>query len=289
MNRMRPAALVVPLLLAAAALFMGCESEPPEITRTMGRLIMVHDLASSSFSEKLSVFVVGSDPDGNDDLSSLYVINDDAQLFWSVDSKSWTTATADGESWIGTNGLSMPETALFPAGEYRVVLQDAGGNTAESIFTLQGTEVNPSKIAYPSFSVKSGVIRFSGKYSDQELWVYSKDDKFIMRLSAGGASSGAPSAAPAGSPGGSAVPVGPAAGAQKAAPGDKSQPAGAAAGTPAAAQPVTPFSGPLTLEGIQAAYPGLAGGFIFWVYGYDQTDGYSLLSGPYSSTSLQPQ
>ncbi len=271
-------AVWIALLALSAALILGCAGEPPQIARAIGRLILVHDVSASTYSETLSVFVVGSDPDGNDDLSSLYVIDDDAELFWSIDSKTWTSAAAEGETWIGSNALSMPGGALFPAGEYRVMLQDAGGDTAETTFTLQGAGVNPAKAAYPSFSVKGGVIRLSGGYADQELWLYSKEDKFLMRVSAGGASSGTPAAVP--SPGGSAVPMG---GARAG-----TQPAGQAAGA-APAQPLTPYSGPLTLQGLQAAYPGLAAGFTFWVYGYNQAEGYSLISGPYSSTSLQAQ
>ena len=53
-------------------------------------------------SETLGVFLVASDPDGIENLSAFYVINDDAELFWKVDRTLWVSSMAEGESWIGS-------------------------------------------------------------------------------------------------------------------------------------------------------------------------------------------
>jgi hypothetical protein len=98
------------------ALLAGCTGKPPTITRAFARVVYVNDLASGTKQETLGVFLVASDPDGIENLSAFYVIDDGAELFWKVDSGSWITTTADGETWIGVSSLVMPGAAALPSG-----------------------------------------------------------------------------------------------------------------------------------------------------------------------------
>ncbi len=172
------------LILAASAL-VGCAGEPPKITRIVAVPVFTHDIREDSYTEGLSVFLVASDEDGAEDLSTLYVIHDGAELFWSVDSKSWASSTSNGETWIGTNGFVMPDGGRFPNGTYRVVLQDAGGDTAEEKFTLSGRSTSPSPASYPSATQKNGEIHVKSVFAKPEIWLYAKDGRFLTRLSAG--------------------------------------------------------------------------------------------------------
>jgi hypothetical protein len=176
--------LFAALILAAAAL-LGCAGEAPKIARIVAVRVFTHDIRENSYTQGLSVFLVASDEDGMEDLSTLYVINDAAELFWSVDSKSWSSSAPNGETWIGTNGFVMPDGGRFPNGTYRVVLQDAGGDTAEEKFTLSGRNASPSPASYPSATQKNGEIRVKSVFAKPEIWLYAKDDRFLTRLAAG--------------------------------------------------------------------------------------------------------
>ena len=121
---------------AVLVLLAGCSGKPPVLSRVFGRVIYVHDAISNTNSETLGVYLVASDPDGMENLSSFYVINDDAELFWKVDSGTWVTSAAEGETWIGTTSLAMPGTSAIPAGQYRVVLQAKGSATVEQTLTV---------------------------------------------------------------------------------------------------------------------------------------------------------
>ncbi len=169
-------------MIAAAvllALLAGCSTKPPSISRVYAQVIYQHDTASGTSSEGLSVFLVASDPDGLENLSSFYVINDDAELFWQVNSTSWITSKAEGEAWIGSNTLTMPGSAAVPAGDYRVLLENAGGDTAEQTFTLAARSVSAAKADYPAAAVKNGAISVSGPFDSYEIWTYGKDGKFV--------------------------------------------------------------------------------------------------------------
>jgi len=177
-------------IFAAAVLLVlaGCAGKPPSISRVFARAIYVHDTPGGANSETLGVFLVASDPDGVENLSAFYVINDDAELFWKVESGAWATSTAEGESWIGSTSLSMPGGASLPAGRYRVVLQDASGNTVEDAVTIPARSVGAADAKYPTSVATGGVIKVAGPYAAFEVWTYSTDGRFVAAFPAGGKS-----------------------------------------------------------------------------------------------------
>jgi hypothetical protein len=180
------ASLLTTALAAAAALALmaGCSSKPPSISRVYARVIYQHDADTGAYSEGLSVFLVATDPDGLENLRSFYVINDEAELFWEVDRTSWVSSTAEGETWIGSNNLAMPGSQAVPAGSYRVLVQNAGGDTTEETFTLPSREASASDAAYPSATVKDGLITIGGPYASVDIWTYGKDGKYVASFAA---------------------------------------------------------------------------------------------------------
>lgn len=173
---------------AALLLIAGCSGKPPVLSRVFGRVIYVHDSASNTNSETLGVYLVASDPDGMENLSAFYVIDDDAELFWKVDNTAWVTSTAEGETWIGTTSLAMPGTAPIPPGHYRVVLQAKGSATVEDTLTVPARTVSAADAKYPTAVVENGFIKVSGVPAGWEIWVYGKDGKFAGTFSPAGAS-----------------------------------------------------------------------------------------------------
>jgi hypothetical protein len=164
--------------IASLSLLAACSNKPPAISRVYAKVMYQHDTSTGADSEALSVFLVASDPDGMENLSSFYVINDDAQLFWKVDSSSWVSSTAEAEAWIGSNTLFMPASTQVPAGSYRVLLENSGGDTVEQTFSIAPREIAAAQAAYPSASVADGAIQVSGPYDSVEIWTYGKDGKF---------------------------------------------------------------------------------------------------------------
>lgn len=178
----------VAAVLCALFILAGCSGKPPVISRVYARAIYVREAGSGVTEETLGVFLVANDPEGLENLSAFYVINDDAELFWKVDSGAWATSTAEGESWIGSASLSMPGSARLPAGRYRVVLQDVAGSMVEDSVTIPARTVGAAEATYPSSSVTGGIIKVSGPYASYEVWTYGSDGKFVAAFPAGGKS-----------------------------------------------------------------------------------------------------
>ncbi len=184
-GRAARASLLAAAAAACLALAAGCSGEPPVISRVFARVNDVRDPQSGHTAETLSVFLVASDPDGIEDLSAFYVIGDDAELFWKVESGSWATSSAEGETWIGTNSLALPGSLTLPGGEYRVVLQDAAGETVEQTFAIPSNRPSPAEQAYPRAELRDGAIVVTGPYDQAEVRIYGNDGRYRMSFPAG--------------------------------------------------------------------------------------------------------
>lgn len=114
----------------------GCETNPPELYELEWILVDFDDRELDRTYERLSLFVRPGDTDGLDDLDELYVIFDAEELFWRLTADTWTRDVRDRATWIGTASLAMPGEQPFPAGEYRVLLIDAGGERDSSRFVI---------------------------------------------------------------------------------------------------------------------------------------------------------
>ena len=179
--------LVAALGAAAAALMgTGCTSRPPEIMRVFHQINYVRDPAENRIVQKLSVHVVADDPEGRDDLAALYLINDEAELFWTVESGGWLEREGEGSTWIGSNGFSTPDGGDLPNGEYRVLLADMSGETAEATFRLEQQSVDRSQLRFPGAAIREGTITVTGPYAVAEIWVYDAEFQRSFRVTQSG-------------------------------------------------------------------------------------------------------
>jgi hypothetical protein len=160
-------------------LLLTCTGEPPEIIRVFWQLNVVQDLEQNLSHQSLSVFVKPNDPDGFEDIEDLYLINDEQELFWRLDMESWAQSGTDPEIWIGSNSLKMPDGASFPAGEYRILLRDVGGDSAEQKIRLQLVSSREAKRYLPVVAVEQGEIRVSGEADGYQVWTYDTSGRYV--------------------------------------------------------------------------------------------------------------
>lgn len=103
--------------------------------------------------EYLSLFAQARDEDGSADLAYLYVINDAAELCWTLSPENWSMTSDSGATWIGSNGLSAPDGEALPRGAWRLVLVDLAGQRSELDFSLSAPD---------SSGYKAPAIQLSG-------------------------------------------------------------------------------------------------------------------------------
>lgn len=170
--------LLLSFLASACLLLPACVGKPPEILRLQWQSVLVSDQELGREYVTLSLFVRPNDPDGFDDLAWLYLINDEQELYWKLSSNSWRKS-AGSEPWIGSSAVRLPDGSPLPAGEYRVLLRDVGGDSAEQSFRLPAVSGEQLRRLLPKVEVRGREIRVSGRASPYQLWLYDRDGSFV--------------------------------------------------------------------------------------------------------------
>lgn len=151
----------------AAAVSVSCSQSAPRIDSASLRLTY-----RQGGVERLTFFVLAADEDGTLDLEELHLLNDRAQLYWTLTSKDWIVAERLGETWIGTHAIEMSDRGKFPRGPYRIVLVDKGGDRAERMISLDPPIV-PER-AFPTLSAEGGLYRIFSTYPVNSIVAYDE-------------------------------------------------------------------------------------------------------------------
>lgn len=157
--------------LLCALLLIACEKNPPEINNIIWQLNFSRDLESGRDIAHLSLFINASDEDGLDDIETIFLFNDKEELYWEINSDNWYKS----ESWLGVNSIRMPDDSAPPDGEYRIVLQDIGGETDEEYINIKSSGIRK---VYPDVKIKDGKLSITGSQEYYAVQVYN-NSKFL--------------------------------------------------------------------------------------------------------------
>jgi hypothetical protein len=167
------------LVFGGLLFFSSCSDNPPEILQISWQVMLFNNREASYGYQKLSIFLHIRDEDGIKDIGALYIINDDAELFWSLKEDSWKMVTKGSETWLGSDGLTMPGGEAFPSGKYRVLLEDLSGQSDETGIYLSKENVDTFQTTIPESSSDNEKIYVKGEFNNFELWVYDKNNKYV--------------------------------------------------------------------------------------------------------------
>ena len=174
----RPSAPLLAVAALGAVLLFSCAGKPPEILRVLWRLTLVDDRELDVRHTALSLFVKPADPDGFDDLAELYLLNDAEELFWRLTPDNWQKS-GSAEPWIGGNALSLPDGSPFPAGQYRLLLKDLSGESAEQSLELPAVTASELERLLPRVEVRAGEIRVQARGQSRQLWLYDARGAYL--------------------------------------------------------------------------------------------------------------
>ncbi len=159
-------------IACALVVLAACTGKPPDIGQIDLKVLYVQDPRTGATESRLRLYLQASDPDGSEDLAAVYLINDAREIFWELRSGTWQSA-ANG--WIGTHSLVLPAGWQVPAGIYRVVLEDASGETVERQVTVD--PVVTEGLRFPSAREAGGrvVVDPPGAW----VWAYSAGGELV--------------------------------------------------------------------------------------------------------------
>jgi len=177
--------LLTAIILFFFLFFFSCKENPPEIQQLFWQLTIVEDKDIDIVYESLSIFVHPMDEDGIEDVESVYIINDSAELFWKLNNDNWERKESEGYSWLGSNRIVMADYSAFPRGTYRVIVIDAGGNRDEGEIYLGADKLTQSQIDFPTLLVEENKFTIDSVYSKHTLWLYDSVGTGILTHSTG--------------------------------------------------------------------------------------------------------
>jgi len=132
--------LILFIFISVLFVLSACSNNPPEILQNFWEITLVESPDSTdelvSFREELSVFTVSRDEDGDDDIESIFLIQDEEELFWELDKDNWEEIDLQGEKWTGASSLLMPADESFPRTSYRVLVIDKSGQRDEKTIAI---------------------------------------------------------------------------------------------------------------------------------------------------------
>ncbi|MBB6478392.1 hypothetical protein [Spirochaeta isovalerica] len=159
----------------------SCSGKAPEVSQIWWQLNIEEDHGKGEMTESLSLFVHGEDEDGEEDLESLYLINDEHQLFWEIRSDEWNEYSEQSIKWIGSNGILAPGEGHFPDGEYRVLLIDRAGERDEKEFFLKNRIPDLQEIQSPEVSYDLSGITVRTENPLFQIWFYNDQNELVEK------------------------------------------------------------------------------------------------------------
>lgn len=176
---MKKSVIFLLISIFLVGLFFSCETSPPEIVDIYWQINIVERLDLGSYEENLTFFLYASDEDGEDDLVSIFIIHDESEQYWSLAAETWTVNTGDGEYWVGSSDIVMPDGSPIPRGDYRIVLYDAAGEKTEETLRIDTVIIKPTEIDFPSISGKDSIITVDSTLDNLMIILYNRNRRFI--------------------------------------------------------------------------------------------------------------
>lgn len=173
-------------VLVAAFVIGACSGSAPTILYPEADLYLVNDRRTGTVYEALRFFVAVRDEDGPSDVAGVYVLHDDSQLYWTLESGTWVALETQGDHWYGAPQLRSPDGEALPRGQYRVIVEDRARQRATSSFTVTDPVRPGADVDFPELQVSGRTVAVG--WSDSVvLRVYDRTGRSVYssRVAAG--------------------------------------------------------------------------------------------------------
>ncbi len=175
-------AFLAAALVASVTSFLGCTANVPKVLALDSRLIVYAGDSSGGRSERLTVFASIKDSDGKEDISEMYIIHDDSELYWHLNGENWISKDESGGFWVGGNGLAGPAPDL-PRGIYRVLVVDRAGERVERTFSLNAPDTSAYELPSVTAQGTESMV-FTSKYATNTVFFFDAGSNVVKTVSA---------------------------------------------------------------------------------------------------------
>jgi hypothetical protein len=157
---------------------LSCSRAQPGIA--YGSLRLVYFQGAEGPEERFSFFVLPEDDDGIADLAELYLYHDREGLCWQLNSDDWVTFHSEGQEWIGSRAIAMPDGESLPRGQFRAVLVDKGGEQSERLFAFDAP--SEARYPFPYLYIEGDNYRIESEYPEHYFVCYDNQGEYLQTV-----------------------------------------------------------------------------------------------------------
>jgi len=170
------------LIILSVLFFFSCSGSVPQIGQIIWQINYVKAPESNKVIPALSIFILIDDEDGISDIENIYIIHDESELFWKLDTETWSIKVIGGKNWLGSNNLSMNDNSILPEGKYRVMVIDKAGERDTIQLHISSNMLKlDENIRFPKLSIESDII-IESDFTDNSLRIYDQSMDLLKNL-----------------------------------------------------------------------------------------------------------
>lgn len=167
------------MVVMSLPFLFSCTGSPPGIINTDWMVVYTDDQALGAVYQELNFYVQVQDSDGVNDLTEIYLIRDELNWSWKIDSSNWVSYDQDGEHWVGANGLTLGRGGNLPEGEYRLLVIDRSGQRDELTITIRQPDSDYANLNYPQITKEGDTLEIKSDVSPVVLWFYNSQAELV--------------------------------------------------------------------------------------------------------------
>lgn len=134
-------------------LLSACTVNSPMIKDQKWEITLSEDMEKDIKYESLSLFLYIFDEDGENDIETIFLINDDNGLVWEFTEENWDIEYNGDEKWYGATNIYMQNYGDIPRNSYRIHVRDLAGEfTEQKLYITQPKTLKDSTI-FPDFDL----------------------------------------------------------------------------------------------------------------------------------------
>lgn len=153
-------------------LFFSCTVSAPVVRESNWSITVIKDLEKEIVYETLSIFLNCYDDDGENDIETVFLIDDESGIFWELNSDTWDVKFINDVKWIGSKTLVMPNRGDIPRNPIRIHVRDLAGETVEDKLYISKRKIDAETLKFPELKIEND--NFSLKnYENGQIYIYS--------------------------------------------------------------------------------------------------------------------
>lgn len=179
---MLPAGRIKLSLFFFITFLISCSGSVPQIGQIIWQVNYTKGPESSEIIPSLSLFILIDDEDGISDIEYIYLIHDESELFWKLNTETWSNKEIAGKNWFGSNKFTMNDNSILPVGQYRVMVIDQAGerDTSELNITSKMLKLDEN-IKFPKLIIGPDIL-IESNFSENLLHIYDQSMELLKNL-----------------------------------------------------------------------------------------------------------